>query len=121
MDLVGIKKSLLKVWLLVGGGAVLSACQTAELVFYEHEPSKNFYQKLDIEDPSLNPFFSDEVLFVVDAKAAMDDEYLVWLGLFSKEKNKKIKVIKASIFGGGLSKESTFDSIINIDELTRKN
>lgn len=65
MDLVGIKKALLKVWIFVGGGAVLSACQTSDLIFYEHEPSSRFYQDLNMGAPSLDPFFDDGIFLLL--------------------------------------------------------
>lgn len=117
MDFVGIKKALLKVWIFIGGGAALSACQTVELVFYEHEPSQKFYQNLSIEDQSLKPFIEDGVLFTLSLKAVNQrSDYIVWQGLYTKEENKEVLIEKAIIRGGAWSHEETLNKRVDLSE-----
>src|SRR5690606_4327993 len=118
MNLLDIKKTLVNIWIFASG-LMLYVCQTVELIRYEHDPSETFYKGLNTKNSVLEPFFVDEALFVVDVKSAKD-EYFIWLGIFSEVTNKKVKLTKAVISGNGLSRESTFDSIIDLASPTKK-
>ena len=58
---------------------LLVSCKFTELIFYEHEPSKLFYESYDMDKPELDGFTEDGVLFVIDIRTAMNEEYFLWL------------------------------------------
>ncbi len=93
-----------------------SGCQVDELIFYEHEPSKIFYEKLEIDAPELKPYITDGILLVVSLKAMNYNEYIVWLGLYSSGINKQVSVNKAIIGGDNWNLETSFDERIILDE-----
>jgi len=99
---------------------MLFGCETVEMVFYEHLPSENFYRDLDVKDPALQPFYVDDILLVVNTKYAPGNQYFVWLGLFSEKENKRVDVLKATISGNGLLKESVLLAVIDIDNPTER-
>ena len=101
-------------------GLFLTSCRFAELVFYEHEPSKSFYQTKDFKVADA-AFVSNEILFVVDVKAVSQREDLIfWLGLYSEQEGKQIKITKAIIQGDGGQKEVTFNSIALLNKQDSK-
>ena len=75
----------------------LSSCNYAELIKPEHRVSKVFYESLDYDLPELSPFKVNGALFVVDVKAINNDEFVIWLGVYSRNKINKLNVEKASI------------------------
>ena len=85
----------------------LTACKTAEIVFYEHKPSKEFYKSFDYALNDLIGFKKNGVLFVVDVKEINRSDYVVWLGLYSQSFGKAIDIEKAELAGNGW-KESVF-------------
>lgn len=120
MNLIGREGSiLLKALMITFHSAVLSACQTAELVFYEHKPSNRFYQDLNIGDPLLSPFFDNGVLFVASVKAATHTEYFAWIGVYS-EKKEKVKINKAIVMGSGLDLSKNLDIEVFSRQPTRE-
>ncbi|MFS1525939.1 hypothetical protein ACL7TT_17835 [Microbulbifer sp. 2304DJ12-6] len=120
MNLIGREGSiLLKTLMLTFYGVALSACQTAELVFYEHKPSKRFYQDLNMGDPLLSPFFDNGVLFVASIKAATHTEYFFWIGVYS-EKKEKVKINKAIVMGSGLNLSKDLDIEVFSRQPTRE-
>lgn len=99
---------------------VLASCKFTELVFYEHGPSKEFYENYDIDEPALQPFIDDGVLFVVDVKAATHEEYFIWLGLYSERKGRSV-VIKRVILSNDANEESAiFNTTLLISEPVNK-
>ena len=95
---------------------LLVSCKFTELIFYEHEPSKLFYESYDMDKPELDGFTEDGVLFVIDIRAAMNEEYFLWLGLYSKNKDKRILIKNAAIFSGDDKELSVVDRVLLVDE-----
>ena len=99
---------------------VLVSCKFTELVFYEHGPSKEFYRNYDIGAPELQPFIVDDVLFVVDVKSATHEKYLVWLGLYSEKKGKRIDIKRATVSSETNEESTVFNSMLLVDEPVSK-
>ena len=113
-----VKKVLLN-FMVISGLFSLGACKTTELVFYEHEASKSFYQNYNIAALELKPFTDDDIIFAVSLKAATYTEYFVWLGLYSEKKDAVVKIKKAILFKGKNRVSSEYNSEImlnNYDE-----
>lgn len=72
----------------------LVSCKFTELVFYEHGPSKKFYENYDMSAPDLQLFTADDILFAVDVKVATHEKYFVWLSLYSENKGKSVAIKK---------------------------
>ena len=96
----------------------LSACQIEELIFYEHEPSRTFYERMDLDAPELEPYITDDILFVVSSKAIDYEDYYVWLGLYSLDRDKRVTIKTAIIESGSWQQENSFDELIVLDEKT---
>ncbi|WP_394203374.1 hypothetical protein [Marinagarivorans algicola] len=94
-------KILIGLFFIVLSLLALTACKTAEIVFYEHKPSKGFYESFDYGKNNLNDFKKGGVLFVVDVKEINRSDYVVWLGLYSQSSGKNIGIEKAEITGNG--------------------
>lgn len=116
INLVNIFK-FLKIILVVGVSFSLFSCKMAKLVFYEHLPSKSFYENYNLSSPVLNAYFDDEVLFVISTKAIRNrTEYIVWQGLYTKFSDKKVKIKKAMLSGNDLSEAVSLNQIISLNE-----
>jgi len=73
---------------------ILASCTFPKrVVLYEHVPSKEFRENDDINESALQPFIDDGVLFIVRIKGY--EKYDIWLGLYSKEKEKSVVIKKA--------------------------
>ena len=97
---------------------MLTACETVEMVFYDHEPSETFYHEFDIGAVYLEPFIDSEICFTVDLKATDHrNQYIVWLGLDTFKKNKEVKVKKAIIQGGSWKEEYILDKTVMIEDV----
>ena len=86
----------------------LSACKTAKIIKYEHEPSAEFYKNFDFGASALNAFKADDVLLVVDINKATHTSYVVWLGLYSDKAGKSINVERVVVVGDGWEKSENF-------------
>lgn len=97
----------------------LSACQVAEYIFYEHEPSNTFYERMDKDAPELKPYVTDDIIFVVTFKATnYRTEHIVWLGLYSLDRDKRVTIKTAIIESGSWQQENSFNELIVLDEKT---
>lgn len=114
MRLLMIIKLLICVAVLLGGVLVLSSCRTAEIVSYVHEPSEDFYRDMNYEADQLNEFKDGGTLFVVDVKEVRRDQYLVWLGLYSDERQ-SLTINGARIVGDDWNKKNQINKNITID------
>ena len=97
---------------------ISSACQIEELIFYEHEPSRTFYERMDMDAPELKPYITDDIIFIVSTKAIDYKDYYVWLGLYSPDRDKRVTLKKAIIESGTWQQENSFDEQIILDEKT---
>jgi len=109
-----VKKVLLN-FMIISGLFSLGACKTTELVFYEHEPSKSFYQNYNIDVLEIKPFIDDDILFAVSLKGATHTKYFVWLGLYSEKKDAVVKIKKATLFKGENRMSSEYDAEIMLN------
>ena len=115
-DMATLKTVLIIVGVLCGL-FVVTACEFAELIFYEHKPSEHFYQTYDVDIPELRPFIEDEICFVVSLKATNHrSKYIVWLGLYTSKENKKVNIKRAILLGDNLKEESILNQPIVLDE-----
>ena len=97
---------------------MLAACEYAEIIFYEHEPSETFYHQFDIGAVDLESFIDDDILFVARLKdVANPSSYIVWQGLYTSKKNKTVKIEKAIIQSGDWKEESILDQVVALDEV----
>ncbi|GAA5525248.1 hypothetical protein Maes01_01813 [Microbulbifer aestuariivivens] len=87
----------------------LSACKTAKIIKYEHEPSAEFYKNFDFGAGALNAFKADDVLLVVDINKVTHTSYVVWLGLYSDKAGKSINVERVVAVGDGWEKSENFN------------
>lgn len=97
---------------------ISSSCQIVELIFYEHEPSKTFYERMDMDAPEIKPYITDDIIFVVSTKSVDHEDYYVWLGLYSLDSGKRVTIKKAVIESGDWQQENSFDEQIMLDEKT---
>ena len=79
----------------------LAGCKTAEVVYYDHEPSEKFYESFDYEQGSIIDFKKNGILFVVDVNQIDQSSYIVWLGLYSQISGKNIDIARAELTGNG--------------------
>lgn len=92
--------------------ALLSAsCSTTEQTFWEHIPSKMFFEKYDYQLHELDPFRSVSVLIVVEIKEVTHKSSRLGVSLYSSERKSiilnNVKVVDA---GGGLLLENHMDT-----------
>lgn len=87
----------------------LSACKTAKIINYEHEPSAEFYNNFDFRAVALSDFKADDVLLVVDINKATHASYVVWLGLYSDKDGKSINIERAVVAGDGWEKSQNYN------------
>ena len=105
----------------VGVFSSLFSCKTTELVFYEHLPSSSFYENYELDNPALEEYRADEILFVISIKATRNrTEYIVWQGLYSKLSNKAVKIEKAILCGDNLTAETVLSQIVLLDDEIEK-
>ncbi len=104
--------------LVASAGAIFSSgCQFVDLIFYDHEPSEAFYEQLDIEALELKPYITNDILFVVSLVATNHrKEYIVWLGMYSSDKDKQATINKAIIESDDWNLETSFDEHIILYE-----
>lgn len=95
---------------------VITACKSDEIIFYEHNPSKEFYKSFNYNLSSLGSFKKDDILFVVNVKKVNQSKYFVWLGLYSNIPNKVVEVKSAVLVGNGGEKSSYFDGEYKLNE-----
>lgn len=93
----------------------LSACKTAEIIRYEHNPSVEFYKALNFESSILNEFKDDDILFVIDINKMTHTSYAVWLGLYSNQAGKSIEINRVVIDGGGWEKTQDLNRELTLD------
>lgn len=98
---------------------ISSSCQIEELIFYDHGPSGTFYERMDMDAPELKPYITDDIIFVVSTKAIDHEDYYVWLGLYSLDRDKYVTIKKAVIERGNWQQENSFDEQIMLDERTK--
>jgi hypothetical protein len=97
-------------------GLFLYSCRFAELVFYEHRPSKSFYQSKEIKAADTE-FISNGILFVVDVKAVSQrEEMIFWLGLYSENEGAQMEIAKAVLQGPGGQKEVSINRTLSLSE-----
>lgn len=77
---------------------LLSACKVTELAFYEHEPSRQFYNTFDVDLPELHKFKCGSVLLTASVKKATHKEYIVWLGVYTTDSGQTVEVEEARIY-----------------------
>ena len=86
----------------------LGGCKTATLVFYEHVPSKKFYDTYEINENLHDPFIDDNILSVISFKDIDNpSSYIVWLAFYTSEYEREVFLEKAKI------KNSKIESVIN--------
>lgn len=93
----------------------LSACKTAKIIKYEHEPSAEFYENFDFGASAFNAFKVDDILLVVDINKATHTSYVVWLGLYSDKAGRSINIKRAVVSGDGWEKSQDFNRELFID------
>ncbi len=80
-------KFLTCIYIFLSGVMVLSSCRTAEIVGYVHDPSGRFYKEKNFGADYLEKFKDEGIIFVLYVKKARENKYLLWLGLYSREKS----------------------------------
>ena len=89
----------------------LTGCKTAEIVHYEHRPSKDFYDELNFDSHELEEYKDGEVLFTISVQQASFEEYWAWLGLYAEEvPDIPIYVLGANFLGDGWEENYQVDS-----------
>lgn len=115
-------KMLMKLWLIVSNFFVLSACQTADLIFYEHHLSEKFYKNMDVSNPDFNQLIEKDILLAVAFKAVQHRTiYIGWLGLYAASSGKSITVEKAILKGSGGQQESIINQKVLVYENFNEN
>jgi hypothetical protein len=95
----------------------LNGCKTAEIVHYEHRPSKNFYNELNFDSHELEEYKDGGVLFTISVKQASFEEYWAWLALYAEEvPNMPIYVLEAKFLGDGWEESYQVDSEVLLSE-----
>ncbi len=99
---------------------LLTACEFSERTFYEHEPSKAFFRTNDIENPDLAEFIDDGIVFVIDVKGIRRrEDYVVWLGLYSRSEGARVSFRRAEIRGNGWQQAALVNEEVAIEENSR--
>lgn len=104
-----------KVFISIMAAVTMPACGTAEIILYQHGESQIFYKNNDLDDPALKSFFINGVLLTVDVKKANHNECILWLGLYSKERNESVEITKISIEGNGVYDENFINKVIPVN------
>jgi hypothetical protein len=100
--------------------ALISCYGFEKKIVYEHKPSELFYETGIIDQKTLKPFIDNNILFVTKLKGGYQ-EYIVWLGLYSKTKGEKVKVNKVIIRDQkSIVHEHSLNSKIVLDEKPNK-
>ncbi len=110
-------KVVLGIALVAVAALVLSACRMTKAVRLQHEPSEYFYRTYDFTSDTLSPFKTDDILFVVNAKAATHSSYIVWLGLYSDQAGKAVQLNEAVISNGSWETRQVFTDSAILDAL----
>lgn len=92
------------------------ASHTVERIKYQHAPSEAFYKKHDFDNPELDSFKTDDILFTVMVKKSTHDEYSVWLKLYTRHSGKRVKNIRSTIEGRGLNEKASIGENLVIDQ-----
>ena len=87
----------------------LSACNYVELFKLENPHSQLFYQSFDYDLPDITPLKFQDALFVTDVKAINHDEFVIWLGIYSPQKDKHVTIEKAILDVKGMKTEVNLD------------
>ena len=96
---------------------MLTACESVEMIFYDHEPSQIFFKEFNIDSTEIEPFIDNEVCHMVFLKAIeYRTEYIVWQGLYTKKNNKWVTIKKAILEGGNYKEETTLNQAVVLDE-----
>ncbi|MFC4700474.1 hypothetical protein ACFO4O_09915 [Glaciecola siphonariae] len=90
----------------------LSACNYVELTKFEHQNSQLFYESFDYDLPDITPFKFQGALFVSDVKAINNDEFAIWLGIYSPQKDKHVTIEKVILNVKGMKTEVNLDKEI---------
>ena len=90
----------------------LSACNYVELTKFEHRNSQLFYESLDYYVPDLTPIKFQGALFVTDVKAINNDEFAIWLGIYSPQKDKYVTIEKTILDVKGMKTKVALDKEI---------
>lgn len=105
---------------------VLIGCNYSSKENFEHEPSKRFYSQHEFDANYLDSYRVEDVLFVMEIKQINYSNYIVWLELYSKHKDKLVGIKKVSIDGdemGGMfkgGKEYSLDLPVGDDIFYKK-
>lgn len=91
---------------------MVSGCRTEKMINYVHKPSEEFYRDMDFDAEEVEGFKNAEVLFVIDIKESRHGQYIVWLGLYSREEQALV-IDEVRAFGGG------WENTIKINEEVR--
>lgn len=102
-------KKVFGIALLILASFGLSACKTAKIINYEHEPSVEFYKNFNFGDGALNDFKANDVLLVVDINKATHTSYVIWLGLYADKAGKSVNIERAVVVGDGWEKSESFN------------
>ena len=108
----------LKLFLMISCISILLvSCRFSEIIFYEHEPSQNFNQTFEFNNPEILDFKKNDVVFSVSVKTTNNrNKYIIWLGLWTKKEGRSVKINKATLQGNSWREEANIKLDISLNK-----
>lgn len=81
-------------------GCLTVSCQHSEENTLVHIPSEKFYVAYDNKMPEIKEFVFNDIVLVIDINTSNHEEFITWLGLYSREKGKSLLIESSTLSVG---------------------